>query len=150
MQRCPADALARVRSLDVEVWVHQDGDLQAKKWQDLGGLIEGDRRLLDLFTPVLTAVTGLERLRWAMLLPVCARWMADGLVSAQGLCLPSVSRLEVAPFCEYIVVACPNVEVLKGEGLMVWAKENHRGYTGMLAEAAATLAKVKEFFCHGF
>lgn len=42
LQRCPAAALASVRSLDVRVWVHRgvhadSEDLQAEEWQDLEG-----------------------------------------------------------------------------------------------------------------
>lgn len=70
LQRCPAAALARVRSLDVKVWMHRGvhaarEDLQAEEWRHLEGPA-GDE-LLDLFASVLTAMTGLERLRWAML-----------------------------------------------------------------------------------
>lgn len=148
LQRCPAATLARVRSLDVRVWVHRgvfapSKDLQAEEWQDLGGPA-GDE-LLDLFASVLTAMTGLERLRWEML-PDFARRMREGLVGGRGLRLPSVSRLEVAPFCEYMVDACPNVEVLEGERLMVVTGEKGEGrYAEMLVEAAAKLPNVKEF-----
>lgn len=100
LQRCPAAALARVHSFDVKVWVHggvhtASEDLQAEEWQDLEGPA-GDE-LLDLFASVLTAMTGLERLRWAML-PEFAQRIREGPVGGCGLWLPSVSRLEVAAF----------------------------------------------------
>lgn len=148
LQRCPPTALARVRSLDVKVWVHRGlfaarKDLQAEEWQDLEGPA-GDE-LLDLFASVLTAMTGLERLRWAML-PDFAGRFREGLVGGRGLWLPSVRRLAVAPFCEYMVDACPNVEVLEGERLMIVTGEKSEGrYAEMLVEAAAKLPKVKEF-----
>jgi hypothetical protein len=147
LQRCPAAALARVRNLEVEVWVHcgmsaGSDDLEAEEWQDLEGP-ESDE-LLDLFASVLTAMTGLKRLRWAML-PEFARQIQEGLVDGRGLRLPLVSRLEVAPFCEYMVDACPNVEVLEGEKLMIVTRDKNRKYVEMLVEASAKLPKVKEF-----
>lgn len=147
LQRCPAAALARVRSLEVRVWVHSGAwasreDLEAEEWQDLEGPA-GDE-LLDLVASALAAMTGLERLRWE-LLPEYARRFREGLVSGRGLLLPSVSRLEVAPFCEYMVDACPNIEVLKGEGLMRMEGQKGAMYAEMLVEAAAKLPKVREF-----
>lgn len=147
LQRCPAAALARVCSLDVRVWVHRgvhadSEDLQAEEWQDLEGPA-GDE-LLDLFASVLTDMTGLERLRWAML-PEFAQRIREGLVGGRGLWLPSVSRLEVAAFCEYMVDVCPNVEVLECEGTMTMTREKDSRYAEMLVEAAAKLPKVKEF-----
>lgn len=149
LQRCPAAALARVRSLEVKVWVqrgaytrHRCEHLEAEEWQDLEGPA-GDE-LLDLFASVLTAMTGLERLRWAML-PEFAGRFREGLVGGRGLWLASVRRLEVAPLCEYMVDACPNVEVLECEGLLCMTRETDKRYAEMLVEAAAKLPKVKEF-----
>lgn len=151
LQRCPAAALARVRSLDVRVWVHRgidaaSEDLRAEEWQDLEGPA-GDE-LLDLFASVLTAMTGLERLQWAML-PDFARRFRDGLVGGRGLWLPSVSGLKLAPSCEYMVDACPNVEVLEGESMMVMTRDKNERHAEMLVEAAAKLPKVKEFSVKG-
>lgn len=145
LQRCPAAALARVRSLEVRVWVQKGvwasgEDLEAEEWQDLDGPA-GDE-LLDLFVSALAAMTGLERLRWE-LLPGFAQRFGEGLVSGRGLLLPSV--LEVAPFCEYMVDACPSVEVLKGEILMRMRGMKGARYAEMLVEAAAKLPKAREF-----
>lgn len=147
LRRCPAAALARVRSLDVGVWVHRgmfaaSEDLQAQEWQDLEGPA-GDE-LLHLLASVLKAMTGLERLRWTML-PEFAPRFREGLVGGRGLWLPSVSKLELTPYCEYMVDACPNVEVLECEGRMIQIREKGRTYAEMLAEAAAKLPKVTEF-----
>lgn len=89
-------------------------------------------------------MTGLERLRWAML-PEFAQRIRQGLVGGRGLWLPSVSRLEVAAFCEYMVCVCPNVEVLECEGKMTMMGQKDSRYAEMLVEAAAKLPNVKEF-----
>lgn len=147
LQRCPAAALARVRSLEVRVWVYSGAlasreELDAEEWQDLEGPA-GDE-LLGLFASALAAMTGLERLRWEVL-PEYARRFREGLVSGRGLLLPSVSKLNVAPFCEYMVDACPNVEVLEGGPLMWNVGQRDERYPELLAEAAAKLPKVREF-----
>lgn len=151
LQRCPAAALARVRSLEVQVWLYQgmltaSEDLQERKWQDLEG--SGWNELLRLFASVLTAMTGLERLRW-MILPDFAARFREGLVGGRKLWLPSVNRLEVAPSCEYMFDVCPNVEMLKCESSMIKAREKGRSSAETLVEAAAKLPKVKEFFVEG-
>lgn len=147
LQRCPPATLARVRSLDVTVRVLASGEgLGAEEWQDLEGPA-GDE-LLRLFASVLAAMTGLERLQWRIPHEFAPRWR-EGLVGALGLRLPSVRRLEVAPFCEYMVDSCPNVEVLECNGLDSSGKVLRRGngpyYVEVLAEAAEKLPKVKEF-----
>ncbi|RYP06831.1 hypothetical protein DL765_009344 [Monosporascus sp. GIB2] len=125
MQRCPPAALARVRSLHVE----QQGPTD---------------ELLDLFESVLAAMTGLEKLRWAIL-PDFAQGIKDGF-AARGLRLPSVTRLEPAPFCEYMVDACPNTEVLEGANGLSWTgKKGEEMYGSLLVEAAAAAPKVKVF-----
>ncbi|KAH8889444.1 hypothetical protein GQ53DRAFT_825336 [Thozetella sp. PMI_491] len=151
MRRCPSAALARVRSLHIEVWVHRgpfharNEQLRAEEWQDLDGP-RGDE-LLNLFASVLAAMTGLERLRWAIL-PDFAPRFREELVNrnARGLRLPSVVRLEPAPFCEYMVDACPNIEALEGAKGIVWKGEKgEERYAEMLVKAASKAPKLKVF-----
>lgn len=53
--------------------------------------------------------------------------------------------LEVVAFCEYMVDACPNVEVLECGGTMIMTGEKDSRYAEMLVEVAAKLSKVKKF-----
>lgn len=111
MRRCPPAALARVRSLRVDVWVHQgphaDEQLRAAEWA--GGPTD---ELVALCADVLAALPALEALTWGMP-PEFAPGFRDAF-EAGGLRLRSVVRLEPGPGCEFLVGLCPDLRVLEG------------------------------------
>ncbi|KAI9167983.1 hypothetical protein HJFPF1_04126 [Paramyrothecium foliicola] len=143
MQRCPPTVLAQVRSLHVEVWVQRgqfaDERLKLEEWQHAP-----TDELLDLFASVMMAMTGLLTLRW-VILPDFAQDFKEGFTS-RALQLPSVIKLELAPFCEYMVEVCPNIEALEAADGLSWTGEKGEGrYASLLIEAAAAAPKLRDF-----
>lgn len=98
MRRCPPAALARIRSLrvDLEQSTAADGPTD---------------ELADLFADVLAALPALEALTWGM--PPELSSVFNGAFEARGLRLRSVVRLEPGPGCEFLVAFCPNLKALE-------------------------------------
>jgi hypothetical protein len=141
MKACPPAVLARVRTLHVEVRVyrgqHDDERLKAEEWQQ-GPTDE----LLDLFTSVIAAMTALEKLTWKIPLDF-AQSFKQGF-AVRGLKNLSVKALEPAPFCEYMIDVCPNIETLEAVAPISWTgQKGEEKHGALLVKAAAGAPNVK-------
>lgn len=104
MAACDA-SLAGVRSLHVDVYVHDD------KWSHYMETTLPPPGVPELFADVLSQMSNLERLDWGISNEATREF--ESAFVAKGLMLPSVKYLQPGAGSDYLVSRCPNLEVLE-------------------------------------